>query len=86
MFTVTIKSLEGKVTIAACCSFPDECYVLVAKKLGINVHKKEFTKQVSSLDIGASVLSKNEKTGTVRITRVPKLSEFSHLTIPIENI
>ena len=55
----------GGATIAACCNYPDECYVLVAKKLGINVHKKEFTKQVSSLDIGASVLSKNETTGTV---------------------
>ena len=86
MFTVTIKTLEGKVTIAACCNYPDECYILCAKKLVINVRKKEFTKQVSSLDIGASVISKNETTGTVRITRVPNLSEFSHLTISIENI
>lgn len=86
MFTVTIKTEDGKILIAAGCNYPDECYVLVAKKLQINVHKKEFTKQISLLDIGASVFCKNEKVGIVRVTRIPTISEFSYLSIPIENI
>lgn len=88
MYLIT-STVDNKKSILVCCTYPDECYVFLVKNLKIKLQKAELLKQLQSLDIGASLRCNDSRLigyGKLIITKIPSLSEYSFLTIPIENV
>jgi len=85
MFIIT-STVNEVTSILIGCNYPDECYVFLVNKLKIKLQKAELSKQLQSLDIGMSLQCNDTKNyGKVKITRIPTISEYSFLTVPIKS-